>query len=502
MNTKLKKLVTILKSMMHPGDTLSQRVVRSGFWVAFFKIIERGFRFIKTLIIARLLAPSDFGLFGIACLSLDILQTFTETGINAALIQKKEDIKDYLNTAWTIQIIRALVLSCIIFIFSPYIAKFFNNMEAAPLMRIIAINMLFSGFANIGVVYFEKEIEFGKKRLIRFVQLLVEFIVSLILAFILRNAWALVWGMLVGSIANCITSYIIHPYRPKLHLEIAKAKDLLHFGKWIFGSAILTFLITQGDDILVGKILGATALGFYTMAYAISNMPTTEITSVISQILFPAYSKIQNNKKRLSEVYYKTLALTLSISLPFSALIFSFSYDFTYLFLGNKWLLMVPTMMILAIQGAMRSYGATTGSLFQAVGKPKIGTKLQFLQLIVMGVIIYPLILKFGIFGAALSIVISGLLIFFLVVYETIKITSVSFYYFLKEIFPAAISSIISIVSIFVLKKAVPSVSFLRFFLLSIIGVAVYLLCFYFFENRKKTSIILSIKQRISAGLI
>lgn len=447
----MKKLFKILSTS---GDTLKQRVLISGFWVAFFKIIERTLRFIKTIIIARLLAPNDFGLFGIACLSMEIFQTFTETGIQSALVQKKGDIKPYLDTAWTIQLLRGIGLFVVVFIFAPQFGRFFNNLEAVPVIRAIAFNMLFYGLTNIGITYFEKEIEFGKQRLVDFARLTVEFIVSLSLAFILRNAWALVWGMLAGRIANCLASYIAHPYRPKLDFDIKRAKELIHFGKWIFASSILIFLITQGDDILVGRILGATALGLYTMAYAISNLATTEITHLVSQVMFPVYSKMQDKIITLRDGYLKVLKVVTSLSFLVTVLVIFLGKDFVALVLGLKWTPMVLSMQILAVWGFARSVGATTGPIFVALGKPKLATKLQLWQLALMALTIYPLTVRYNIAGTSLAIVVPIIIVNIVSMKWAMELVSISKYDLFKCFICPAMSAMCAVITLVIIKSA------------------------------------------------
>ncbi len=498
----IKAIIKIGKNLLKPGKSLSQKVVRSTFWVGAFKVAERTLRFIRTIIVARLLSPTDFGLFGLACLAMDILERFSETGMNAALIQKKEKTEEYLDTAWTINLIRNIFLFSLLFFGAPFIAKFFNNLSAAPLIRVIAVIMIVRGVTNIGAVYFIKELDFRKQFVLRTVGIIVNVVVTLTLAFILRNAWALVWGYLAQSVANCIASYILHPYRPKLQLELPKAKELLNFGKWIFGSSILVFLLTQGDDILVGKILGLTALGLYQMAYTIANLPTTEITHTISQVVFPGYSKLQTNISKLKEAYFRTLQFTLFIALPLAGGIFIFASDFTRIILGSKWLPMVPTMMLLTIQGAMRAFGATTGPLFQAVGKPKIATKLQFMQLVAIAIIIYPLIKLFGIFGAALSIVSTGVILFFYVCREVSKIIQCSGFEFAKNFFSSFISTFVMMTILYFLKLNLPIFSLSDLFILSVLGGIIYLTTFYLFDRRYGDNILVFLKEKLILGLI
>lgn len=384
-------------------ERLSQRVVKSGLWAFALRAVNRAFSFVRLIILARVLAPEDFGLMGIALLTMATLDTFSQTGFQAALIQKKDDIKSYLDAAWTVLILRGSILFAILYIIAPFAAHFFNAKEAEVIIRVIGLSFLIQAFTNIGVIYFEKELEFNKLFIYSFVGTLSDFVVAVSAALILKNVWALVFGSLAGSTAMCITSYFIHPYRPKFDFHLGKAKELFGFGKWILGSSILIFLITQGDDIFVGKLLGTTALGLYQLAYRISNMPATEITHVISQVTFPAYSKLQDNLPKLREAYLRTLQFTAFLSIPIAGLIFILAPDFTRIFLGEKWMPMVPAMQVLAIFGVVRSIGATFGPIYQAINRPDILTKLSFLKLTLLIILIYPLTIKFGILGAALA---------------------------------------------------------------------------------------------------
>ena len=345
---------------MQRVESLSKKVVRGGVWLFTLRITNRGLGFIRTIILARLLAPGDFGILGIAMLAASTFDAFSQTGFQSALIQKKDDVRDYLDVAWTALAIRGVLLFSVLFVTAPLIAKFFNSTQAELVIMVIAVNMLITGFGNIGIVFFQKELEFNKQFTYEFSATIVDLVVSITLAFILRNVWALVWGGMAKNVTRFILSYILHSYRPRLRFDKDKFRDLFGFGIWISGSTILIFLITQGDDIFVGKMLGVTALGFYQMAYLLSNLPSTEIADVISRVTFPAYSRLQDDLMKLREAYLKVLQVTAYVSIPLAGGIFILSYEFTQIFLGEKWLPMVPAIQILALAGLIGSISATT----------------------------------------------------------------------------------------------------------------------------------------------
>src|SRR3990172_10700322 len=276
----------IINNVRKPGASLTHRVVVSGFWMFTLRMLQNAFGFIRLIVLARVLLPNDFGLMGIALLTISTLETFSQTGFQHALIQKKGNIESYLNSAWTVSILRGFIIFGVLYLIAPYAATFFNASEAKSVIQVIGISVLIKAFNNLGVIYFKKDLEFNKQFIYEMGGTLADFIVSVSTALILMNAWALVFGLLAGEFSRCCLSYLLHPRRPRLNFDLGKLKELWGFGKWISGSNIFTFLVTQGDDIFVGKVLGATALGFYQMAYRISNLPATDVTHVISQITF------------------------------------------------------------------------------------------------------------------------------------------------------------------------------------------------------------------------
>ncbi|NLZ53193.1 MAG: lipopolysaccharide biosynthesis protein [Thermoanaerobacteraceae bacterium] len=489
---KLSNIKSALKDFItNPGEGLYQRTIRSGVWVFSLRMLEQVLGVIRLIILARILSPNNFGLMGIALLAMSALETFSQTGFAQALIQKKEKTEEYLDAAWTFMLIRNIALFAILFLGAPYIAYFFEAPEASLLMRVIGISLLFGssggigGFANIGILYFQKELEFNKQFIYRSTGTLADFVVAVSSAIILKSVWALVFGLLAGNIVRFFVGYLIHPYRPRLNFDFDKARELFGFGKWILGSSILVFLLNQGDDILVGKLLGATMLGFYQMAYRISNMPATEITHVISQVTFPAYSKLQDNIPKLREAYLKTLQLTAFISIPLAGGIFILAPDFTKIFLGEQWMPMVPAMRALAIWGLSRSISSSTGSLFQAIGKPELSTKLQLLRFLILGALIYPFTILLGILGTSLAVVLSALFVDPIAVYWALKAVHCNVFKFGKAIILPLIQTIIMLSILFPLKMLLFNSDKLSCFLLiSGIGVLIYVLIAKIFELR------------------
>jgi O-antigen/teichoic acid export membrane protein len=425
-------------------DSLSKKVAKGSIWVFFIKIGKQLLSLARNIVLARILAPHDFGLFGIALLTLSTLEHFTSTGFKQALVQKKEEPEKYLDTAWTVEVVRSTVLFLLLFILSGPIAGFFDSPSAKALIQVLSFSILLKGFINIGVIYFQKELKFHKTFIFDLAPPLMDLVITISTLLILRNVWALVIGSLAGSLTNVIVSYLIHHHRPKLRFKLSEAKELFDFSKWIMGSTLLNFLLTEGDDILVGRILGPASLGLYQMAYRISNFPATQITQLINQVSFPAYAIIQDQIKRLRSSYLKVLKSIAFFSFPISFYLFFFANDFTSVVLGEKWLAAVPAIQGLVVWGLVRSIGGTTGPLFQAIGRPDLATKVQLIKLIILAAIIYPLTTSYGLIGTVIAVVISALISNPIADYLVIKKLSIKLTDFISRLFFPTLATVIT----------------------------------------------------------
>jgi PST family polysaccharide transporter/lipopolysaccharide exporter len=241
------------------------------------------------------------------------------------------------------------------------------------------------------------------------------------------------------------------------------------------GSGAILFLIKQGDDAFVGWFLGASALGFYQLAYRLSNAPATEVSNVLQRVLLPTYSKIQNDTRKLRESYFKMVKLTSLVSIPMAVGILVITPVFVRAFLGSEWLPMVPAMQALAFFGLIRSVGAIDGPLLMAIGRPDIATKMQFLHLAILAAFIYPATAGAGILGTSVATTISILVPVMVKAYVTIDFIEGSYSHYLRVIvYPLAASGIMysALLMVETVIDYMPPAS--RFALLLLSGVSIY----------------------------
>lgn len=369
--------------------------------------------------LARLLAPADFGLFGVTLLAVSFLDTFSQSGFQSALIHKKGDIKPYLDTSFVVQAVRGFFIALLLCVFAPHIATFFQAPAATAMLRVVALAMFIQGLTNIATIYLQKELEFKKYFFYQVVGTLADFSFSVVLAVMFRSVWALVIGYLAGITARTIVSYAIYFYLPKLRFDIAKAKELFTYGKWVFGTNIIGFFMAQVDSFFVAKVMGVASLGFYQVAYKIPSVLNLE---VLAGATFPAYSKLQEDKEKLREAYLKITKMFALAVMPMAAGIYLLTPQFIMLFLGTKWLPSLWPMRILALSALVWTMAVVSDYLFLAVGKPHIHARWTSVRFFMMVALLYPFIGAHGLTGAALVVLAGSTVATFGLTLEAIKI--------------------------------------------------------------------------------
>lgn len=389
-------------NLWRSSDRIGQQAARGGALVFFERIAIKAIQFVKTVVIARLLFPEDFGLFGFAMLAIAVSETLVQTGFNSAIIQEKGDVKKYLDNAWTVNVIRGIALALILFfIAAPLAGNFFHAEEVILFIQVLALVALLSSFENIGIILLQKEMQFQRQFFYSYGGVVIETIMVIVGAYILRSPWALVVGVAAGRMTFLVLSYLLHPYRPKLNFDFSGAWHLFKYGKWISITGIITFFATQGDNIVVGRMLNESALGFYQLAFALGTLPAVEVGRVLGKVLFPLYTKMHAEEDRLKSAFLKASQMVFLIAVPASAGLFILAPEIVRVVYGARWLPMVPVLYVIVIYGFLKSIEATVLPLLLGTGKPYVQTSITVLQLAVMFSLIIPFTGKYGAVGAA-----------------------------------------------------------------------------------------------------
>jgi len=397
-----------IESVTFSKELLKDKVISGGIWMHALLFSKRGLGLILTIILARLLSPETFGVIGVFYIFSSALESFTKTGFNKALVQNKNTNAEFLNTAWTISVVRGFLLAAIAYISAPIVVNFLNTPEALGVVRVLSLSLALRGLNNTGIIHFLRELDFRKQFFWKITGFSVNFLVSIPLAFVLRNEWALVWGVLASNVADILFSFILHPFRPRLRFNPAIFKVLFNYGKWLLLSSILYFAITQLDKIVVTKFLGKFELGIYLIAMRFARIPEFA-SKEIPNILFPVYSRFQDNLAISKTLYLKALKVTNLFCIPLVGGIIALAGPFIYCFLGEKWVVSKVPLQILTLATGINIIVSGSMALFNAMSKTSFVFKLHLAKLLTLCVVIYPLTIRYGVLGVCLCYLVLAL---------------------------------------------------------------------------------------------
>ena len=376
-------------------------------WLGLLRGSTRVLTFLRLAVLARILTPTQFGVFGIASLMLSFLEIITETGINIFLIQEKKDIREYLNSAWAVSIIRGFLIAFILLASAPFIANFFNSEESIHVIYLIALVPMIRAFINPSIVYIHKNIQFQKEFYLRFTLFAVDSSVAVVAAFITRDAASFAYGLIVSAFLEVFFSFLFFKPRPRFTFEVEKVRHIIKRGWWVTLTGLFSYFADNGDNLAVGKIMGTGPLGLYQVAYRLSTLPITEITDVVNKVVFPVYSKFSEDRDRLMKAFTKVTLLSSVVALFLALFIFIFARDIILIIVGPNWLGAVPAIKVLSFYAVLRTVFGNFAPLFLSVGRQDYVAKMTFFRVAALVVTIVPLTSLYGLVGASFSAVIS-----------------------------------------------------------------------------------------------
>lgn len=384
--------------------SLKRQVASGLFWVALAQMTSRGLSFATMLILGKLLTPAAFGLVGTALLAIAALQYFQDIGFDAALIYRRQEVEEASHTAFWMVLGSSLLVYLVAILAAPAVAILFRQPEVTGVLRILAISIPLSSFGRVPFILLNREMDFRRRIFPELTSSLLGNLAAILLALNGAGVWSLVWGQqLLRSALAMLLVWFVSSWRPRLSFSPRLARELFSYGKHIVSSQTLIFLITNVDNAVVARYAGQSALGLYSYAYNISNTPATQITSVISQVMFPAFARLSTGMAEARARYYLTTVRYVSwVTALIAVAAILFAQPFLVGLIGEEWAGAVVPLQLLAVYGLIRSVAANMGSVFRAMGKPQWLTYIAAWRLTTMLLTLYPAVRWGGIVGVSI----------------------------------------------------------------------------------------------------
>lgn len=387
--------------------------VRSGIsWNVSSSLVGQFIGFIRSVTLARLLAPEDFGLFTMALTIVTAANALTTIGLDRTIIasdfETQAELKVHLDTVWSAELIRSIVVALLVSLSAFPMARFYGQAQLRVIVPVLACVSIAQGLQNIGLVLLRKEIRFGRIFWFELATNAAGVGLTVALAVVLQNVWALVFGMLLTTIIGTALSYIFHPYRPSLKLNRVALTKVLHFGKFALLFAVASYLSNTADNIMVGRLLGSAALGNYSLAFNIASAPIIVVIFSVSAVLLPAYAEINSQQPSMLEpAFTKAFNLTATIMLAISIPLFFFADELVRLLFGSRWTTAGSVLRILALVIPLRGLTMLASTIFWSANRAREIAIVRTLDAIVFIAALCFLILRFGLPGVAWAVVIA-----------------------------------------------------------------------------------------------
>ncbi len=386
----------------------TRRIARSISWLYSFRWLERLLDFAAIVVLARFLLQEDFGLIAVASSLVLIIDGLSDFNVELALIRIRETSRELFDTAWTLSCIRGLLSAMVML----GVAAALTDPRVVELLQVLAVVPIVKGVANPRFVVFERNLDYSRLALQTLLAKVVSVVVTIAVAAIYQSYWAVIVGMLVNAFVMTGLSYLLMPSLPGFSLMCFK--DIFSFTGWMTLSSIVSTLYMHTDKLIVGRFLGMADAGLYFMTQRVGTLPTRELISPLRQVLFPSFSEMAADRRRLRLAVGEAFSVAGSLAMPAAFGFALIANDFVPLVLGDRWVGAVPLLVVLVPLLGMRATFSVVQPCMLALGE----TRLLFFAGVIYGVVHIAAFtlgtIYFGLPGAVWGIVAAGVVFVFL----------------------------------------------------------------------------------------
>lgn len=334
--------------------------------------------------LARILGPNAYGLIGMITIFSGFANLFVDFGVSSALIYDNNLTKEKISSFFWLNLTIGIIIYLIFFFGATTIATFYNVKEIKIITQVVSLSLIFNSISAVPNSLLSKSINFKEKIWANWAAVVVSYIFGFILAFNGYGVWSLVFQSLIISFLNTILIWRISNFKPIFHFSLNEIRSILSYGASVGGTNILGYLSRNLDNLLIAKFLGEYNLGIYSKSYSLMLIPIKNISSVFTKVLFPAFSKIQNQREKIAFYYLLTTKIIALISFPIMFGLFSVTNEFVLLFLGENWVDSIPIIQYLSLLGAIQSILTVNGVIYNSLGKATTAFKVNMILNLVL----------------------------------------------------------------------------------------------------------------------
>ena len=332
-----------------------------------FRMFSRGIGIASTLVLARLLDTTDFGIVAIAFTISAAFSSLSNVGVTENLVRHQTVGRAELDTGFTVQLAKGGITGLLLLVVAPFAAGWFSEPRLTNVIYILAAIFALGGLENIGIIFFRRDMRFDREFQLSAIERVLTFVATLTSALLLRSYWALVIGLVVGKIVRLIATYAMQPYRPKLGLHAWR--NLAGFSAWMWLSSLVYIVWFRADPLVVGSQVTKAALGLYVVALDIALLPATEIMEPIGAVLFAGFAAERNAGRNPQGNAFGLAVSLMMVMAPIALVLSAASTEIVGVLLGAKWSAAAPLVAMLTFAVVLSPFSNTAAQSLTASGK-------------------------------------------------------------------------------------------------------------------------------------
>ncbi len=421
---------------------IGQQVISSLKWLGSARLLGQLVTTIVTLVVIRLLEPSDYGLLAMASVFLGLIMLLNEMGLGAALVQQKDVSRQEMEQVFGLLISVNMLLFALIYLIAPTVAWFFREPRVTDVVRVLALGLVLTSFFVVQRASLQRQMRFRARAAIDFSGMVAASLTTLTLAFLDFGVWSLVYGSLTGSTVQLIGTYAASRLLLWPKLSLRGMRHQVTFGGYLTVDRILWYLYTQSDAVVVGRAIGDQALGFYHVAKKLASLPLDKLGGTINEVGFAAYSRIQDDRIALQSHYCKVVRVAAFVGFPVCFGISATAPDAVPLILGEKWQDSVLSMQLIALVIPLRQLNVANTPALLGIGRPDVNVQNLVFALVIMPTA-FVIGSQWGIKGVAIAWVVGYPVYFVIMLIRSLPLLGVSGLRYFQSLWAQALAAII-----------------------------------------------------------
>lgn len=378
--------------------TLRHHVFHALSWSFVSRVGSQLFQLAFSIALARLLTPREFGVISMLLVFTGFAQALADGGLSSALIYRQDGTEAHRSTVFWMQTLVGALLSVLFYLGAGIIAAFYGIPILKPLSQLLAFTFIAQALGLVHNALLVKEFRFKPVAIATLGATAISGAVAILLAMKGYGVWALAWQSLISNAALTMLLWLQSGWRPRFVFDRAAAKDLGSYGIYLLGYGSLNYWLRNGANLLIGKAIGAHALGIFARSYTLMLLPLNNVSAVFGQVLFPALAQVQNDMPRFQRHYIRATRLIALVTFPLMAGVAALSAPLILLLLGRKWAEVIPILQILSFVGMFQSIIQPAGPVYTALGKTKAMFHVSAILLVAFVLLMIPGV-RFGLLG-------------------------------------------------------------------------------------------------------